>query len=69
MAFSVAWVLLAAAVTFIAMIRRPGVSQDQGEVRVRQSGKAVTIVAVIYSLALLAGFLYISWQHGLELLK
>jgi hypothetical protein len=27
------------------------------------------VVAVLYSLVLLAGFLYVSWQHGVELLK
>jgi phosphatidylglycerophosphate synthase len=74
MTFSVVWVLLAAAVTLIAMIRKTGASHNwrevhRGEVKARQSGKALTVVAVLYSLVLLAGFLYVSWQHGVELLK
>jgi heme/copper-type cytochrome/quinol oxidase subunit 2 len=69
MTFSVVWVVLAATVIVIAMLRRAGASHHQAEVQVRQSGRALTVVAVIYSLVLLAGFLYIGWQHGLELMK
>jgi heme/copper-type cytochrome/quinol oxidase subunit 2 len=69
MTFSILWVVLAATVTIVASMRRSGANQDQGEVRVRQSGKALTVVAVVYSLVLLAGFLYIGWQHGLALMR
>jgi uncharacterized membrane-anchored protein len=62
MTFSILWVVLAATVTIVA-------NQDQGEVRVRQSGKALTVVAIVYSLVLLVGFLYIGWQHGLALMR
>lgn len=70
MTFSIAWVVLAATVTVIATMRRSGThEQNQGEVQIRRSGKALTAVGVIYSLVLLAGFLYIGWQHSLELMK
>jgi heme/copper-type cytochrome/quinol oxidase subunit 2 len=69
MTFSVLWVVLAATVTVIAMMRRAPTSHQQAEVQVRQSGRALTVVAVIYSLVLLAGFIYVGWQHGLELMK
>jgi phosphatidylglycerophosphate synthase len=69
MTLSILWVVLAATVTIVASIRRSGANQDQGEVRVRQSGKALTVVAIVYSLVMLAGFLYIGWQHSLELMK
>jgi phosphatidylglycerophosphate synthase len=69
MTFSILWVVLAATVTIVASMRRSGANQDHGEVRVRQSGKALTVVAVVYSLVLLAGFLYIGWQHGLALMR
>ena len=64
MTLSILWVALAGTVTIVASMRRSGAS-----VRARQSGKALTVVAVVYSLALLAGFLYIGWQHSLALLK
>jgi hypothetical protein len=69
MTFSILWVVLAATVTIVASMRRSGANQDQGEVRVRQSGKALTVVAIVYSLVLLVGFLYIGWQHGLALMR
>ena len=68
MTFSIVWVVLAATVTLVAMMHRAGANQDQVQVRIRQSGKALPAVAIVYSLVLLAGFLYIGWQHGLELL-
>ena len=70
MTFSVVWVVLAAAVTVIAMMRRASTNPRPVEVPVnRQSGKGLTVVAVIYSLVLLVGFLYVGWQHGVELIK
>lgn len=69
MTFSILWVVLAATVTIVASMRRSGTHQDQGEVRVRQSGKALSVVAIVYSLVLLAGFLYIGWHHSLEFMK
>ena len=62
MTFSVIWVVLAAMVTVLAILRRSSTDDEQGEVQVRQSGKALTVVAVIYSLVLIAGFLYIGWH-------
>jgi heme/copper-type cytochrome/quinol oxidase subunit 2 len=69
MTFSILWVVLAATVTIFASLRRSGTQQQQGEVRVRKSGKALTVVAIVYSFVLVAGFLYIGWQHSLELMK
>jgi hypothetical protein len=69
MTFSILWLVLAATVTVAASMRRSDTIQGEGEVRVRQSGNLLTGVAVVYSLVLLAGFLYIGWQHSLELIK
>jgi hypothetical protein len=69
MTLSVVWVVLAATVIMLAMLRRIGVSPEPSEVRVRQSGKALTVVAIVYSLVLIAGFFYIGWEHGLALIK
>ena len=69
MSVSILWVVLAATVTVVAMLRRASANQDQGDVQVSQSGKALTAAAIVYSLVLLVGFLYIGWQHGLELMK
>jgi hypothetical protein len=74
MTFSILWVVLASAVTVIAVLRRscaPHVSAPKrgGDGQFRQPGQALTVLGVIYSLALLVGFLYIGWQHGLEFTK
>ena len=69
MTFSILWVVLAATVIVVASMRRSGANQDQGGVQVRQPGKALTTVGIVYSLVLLAGFLYIGWQHSIELMK
>lgn len=66
---SITWVALAAAVTVIAIMKKAAVDQDNGEVQVKEPGKPVTVLAVIYGLALLGGFVYVSWHHGLELIK
>jgi hypothetical protein len=69
--FSIVWVVLAATVSVVAMLRKVGVNQDQdqGEVQARHSARLLTAIGIVYSLVLLAGFLYIGCRHGLELLK
>ena len=77
--FSIVWVVLATTVTVIATTRRTAVRQDDGASPTEfpadaveetgSRGKALTGFAVVYTLALLAGFVYISWQHGQELIK
>jgi hypothetical protein len=57
---SIFWVVLAATVTMIATVRKvPAISRDPG-VQTRESGRALTLLAVVYGLTLLAGFVYIS---------
>jgi lysylphosphatidylglycerol synthetase-like protein (DUF2156 family) len=69
MTFSILWILLAATVIVVASMRRSGINQDQDGVQVTQPGKALTAAGIFYSLVLLAGFLYIGWQHSIELMK
>jgi len=74
MTFSIAWVVLATTVILIAISRKAGLDpvqgkQEQGEIQIGQTGKVMTLAGIIYSMVLLAGFLYIGWQHGLELVK
>jgi heme/copper-type cytochrome/quinol oxidase subunit 2 len=69
MTFSILWLVLAATVTVVVSMRRSDTTRDEGEVKIWRSGKLLTGVAVVYSLVLLAGFLYTGWQHGLELIK
>jgi hypothetical protein len=58
--FSVLWVTLAAAITLMAMIRRSANSPaDHSETRVNDSGKALALLAVVSSLVLLAGFVFV----------
>jgi len=58
---SILWVGLAATVIMIAIVRRaPANARPDTSAQVRESGQAVTLLAVIYGVALLAGFLYIS---------
>ena len=66
MTFSVVWILLAAMVTLVAMTRRSAPAHARAEVQARQSGKALRIVAILYSLILIAGFLYIGWQTAVH---
>ena len=59
--FTVVWLMLAATVTLLAMKRKSAALEKgrlQAETKV--SGKAWMLVAAIYSLALLAGFLCLS---------
>lgn len=66
MTFSVVWILLAAMVTLFAMMRRAVPARAQAEVQARQSGRALSVVAILYSLVLIAGFLYIGWQTAVH---
>lgn len=56
---SILWVVLAAAVSMIAMRKAPDRLQQDAEAQVSESGRALTLLAVIYGLVLLAGFAYI----------
>jgi len=56
---SILWVLLAAAVIVVALNRRPTATGSHAA-HVKDSGKALEVLAALYSLALLAGFLYVS---------
>ena len=70
MTFSILWVALAGMVTIVTMLRRSAVRQQQSEpIEAVQSAKGLGAAAIACNLVLLAGFLYIGWQHGLELLK
>jgi len=64
--FSVVWILLAAMVTLAAMMRRSVPAPARAEVQAHQSGKALSVVAILYSLILIAGFLYIGWQTAVH---
>lgn len=78
MTFSILWIVLASAVIVIALMRKSGAASAAVNSNVlkrvvdgnlRQPGPTLTVLGVIYSLVLLAGFLYIGWQHSLEFLK
>jgi len=56
---SILWVVLAAVATVAAMTKRSSRTHEQ-EKQSRESGRALAFVAVLYSLALLAGFVYVS---------
>ena len=58
---SILWVVLAATVTLTATLRKAPakLSQDPGE-RTSESGRALMLLAVVYGMALLAGFVYVS---------
>ena len=66
MTFSVVWILLAAMVTLVTMMRRATPAHAQAEVQVRQSGRVLSVVAIVYSLVLIVGFLYIGWQTAVH---
>ena len=58
---SILWVVLAASVTMIATMRKaPASVRSNASTRVRESGHALTVLAVIYGLTLLGGFVYVS---------
>jgi hypothetical protein len=58
---SILWVVLAATVTIIATMRKAParLRQDTG-MQVRESGRALPLLAVIYGMILLVGFAYLS---------
>jgi hypothetical protein len=57
---SILWVVLAATVTMIATVRKvPAIPWHSG-VQTRESGRMLTLLAVIYGLTLLGGFVYVS---------
>ena len=69
MTFSILWVVLASTVTVIALMRRTCSPNDSREPQSRLPERTLTLLGVTYSLVLLAGFLYIGWQHTLEFMK
>jgi len=69
MTFSILWVVLASTVAVIALMRRNCARNDSREFQSRLPTRTLTMLGVTYSLVLLAGFLYIGWQHSLELMK
>ena len=57
---SILWVVLAGAVTLMATMKKaPARLQETGG-QAPESGKALTLLAVVYGLILLAGFVYVS---------
>lgn len=67
--YSIVWLVLAATVIVVAMNRRTAPVQDRGDAQTSESGKGLAVLAFVYGAVLLAGFVYVSWQHGLELIK
>ncbi len=58
---SILWIVLAASVCMIAILRRsPGDPVQDAGPQTRESGGALTVLAVVYGVVLLAGFLYVS---------
>ncbi len=60
--FSILWVTVAAVVTLLAMTRRAaGAPADRSEAQAKNSdsGRALACIAVVSTLALLAGFVYV----------
>ncbi len=59
--FSVLWLVLAASVCVIAILRKaPRMAVQEPASQTRESGGALTILAVIYGVVLLTGFVYVS---------
>ena len=59
--FSIAWLMLAVAVTLIAMKTRSRVTDlDRVRIEAKESGHGVALLASIYGLTLLAGFFYLT---------
>jgi hypothetical protein len=59
LALSILWVVLAAAVTMIATMKKAPASPLNAGVKARESGRVLTLLAVVYGAVLLAGFVYI----------
>jgi hypothetical protein len=61
LAFSILWVVLAATVTVIANMRRtPSPVRELPGVSAPDSGRGLAVLAVVSSVALLAGFVYVT---------
>jgi hypothetical protein len=57
---SILWVVLAATVTMIATMKKtPATMRQEVGAQVPESGHALALLAVVYGVALLAGFVYI----------
>ncbi len=66
--FSILWVMLAAAVTGLALVRRATTdSHDYAEPQAKELGNVVTFLAVLSSLLLVAGFIYVGGTLVLNL--
>jgi len=73
--YSIVWLVLAAAVIIIAKNRRTLTLQNSSEAPVpsepmaaNEPGSGFALLAIVYGLLLLAGFVFVSWRFGLELL-
>ena len=59
--FSILWLALAASVCVIAILRKsPATTGEDSGRQTGESGAALTVLAVLYGVALLAGFVYVS---------
>jgi hypothetical protein len=57
---SILWVVLAATVTMLATMRKtPATTRQEAGTQVRESGHVLTLLAVVYGVVLLGGFVYI----------
>ncbi len=65
--FSVLWVMFAAAITALTLIRRSAAHADSAETQSRESGNVLAVIAVLSSLLLLAGFVYVGSSLVLSL--
>ena len=66
--FSILWVMFAAAITAMMLIRRSAAAHaDSAETQARESGNVLAFIAVLSSLLLLAGFLYVGSSLVLSL--
>ena len=65
--FSILWVMFAAAITAMMLIRRSAAHADSAETQTRESGNVLAFIAVLSSLLLLAGFLYVGSSLVLSL--
>ena len=66
---SIVWVALAATVIVVATIRKRSNHTQEDRSHSPESGKAIGVLAIAYGLVLLAGFVYVGWTHGLELIR
>ena len=73
--YSIVWLVLAAAVIIIARHRSAPALQNScptpatGDTSApSERGSGFALLAIVYGLLLLAGFVYVSWRYGLELL-